>query len=124
MHIGIAAAILAEDFRQNIKAGSFVGSNHQSAAGRLAVVCHGYERFIAQLLHAQRVLVKDLSGRGKLDRLSRSIEQAVAVLLLELANLRADCRLRAENFLSRAREAALAGNLQKGDELIEIHGEL
>jgi hypothetical protein len=38
-----------------------------------------------------------------------------------LPDLRADCRLRAKYFLSRARKAALARYLEEGNELIEIH---
>src|SRR5271165_1178246 len=65
--------------------------------------------------------MEDLAGRSQLYGLARAVEQAIAVLLLELANLRADRRLRAEYFFSGTREAALPGHFQKCDELIKIH---
>jgi hypothetical protein len=38
-----------------------------------------------------------------------------------LADLRTDRRLRAKYFFAGAREAALAGNLQESNKLIEVH---
>jgi hypothetical protein len=62
-----------------------------------------------------------LSGRGKLNGLSGPIKEAVAVFLFQLADLRAHRRLRPEYFFSSAGKAALSGNFQKRDKLIEVH---
>ena len=85
------------------------------------MVGHGHQRFIAQRLHPFRVFVEDLTGRSQLHRLARAVKQAVAVLLLQLANLRAHRRLRAENLFPRARKTALPSHFQERDELIEVH---
>ena len=60
-------------------------------------------------------------GEDRWERIAEPIEQAVTIFLLQLADLRADRRLRTENLFSRAREAALSGDFQKCDELIEVH---
>jgi hypothetical protein len=65
--------------------------------------------------------MKNLAGWGQLDGFARAIQQAIAVFLLQLADLRAHRRLRAENFLSGTGKAPLPGDFQKCDELIEIH---
>ena len=62
----------------------------------------GRQRLVAEVPQALGVLVEDLAGRRQLHRLTRTIEQAVAVFLFQLANLGADRRLRAENFFARA----------------------
>ncbi len=121
LHIGKTAAIFGENFGQNIKAGGFVGPDKQRSARRMPVIGDRDQGFVAQLFHAQGIVVEDLAGGSQLHGLARAIEQAVAILLLQLANLGADRRLRTENFFSGAREAALPGDLEECNELIEIH---
>jgi hypothetical protein len=41
--------------------------------------------------------------------------------LLQLSNLRADCRLRTKNLFPGAGKTALPGNFQERDELIKVH---
>ena len=53
--------------------------------------------------------------------LASAIEKFFAVFLLELADLGADGRLGAEQFLARARKAAEFGDLNKSCKLVEIH---
>ena len=50
-----------------------------------------------------------------------AIEQAIAVFLLQLANLRAHGGLRSEHLFARAGKASLLGHFQKRNELVEIH---
>jgi hypothetical protein len=85
------------------------------------MVGHRHQRFLAQLFQAFGIVVEHLSGRSQLYGLARAVEEAIAILLLQLADLGADRRLRAENLLTRAGKAALFGHFQKRDELIKIH---
>jgi len=87
----------------------------------LAVVGNRYQGFVAKSLQPQGVFVKNLTGRSELDSLAGAVEESVAVFLFQLANLGADSRLLTKNFLAGAREAALPGNFQKSNQLIEIH---
>ena len=75
----------------------------------------GRQRLVAEVPQALGVLVEDLAGRRQLYRFARTIEQAVAIFLLQLANLGADRRLRAEDLLPGAGEAAMPGDLEECD---------
>ena len=121
LHRRIAPAVFPENLRQNIQAGGLVGAHAQRAAGRAAVVRHRHQRFFAQIFQPLGIFVKNLAGRSQLYRLAGAVEQAVAILLLQLADLRADRRLRAENLLPRTGKTALSGHFQKRNELIEVH---
>ncbi|MGD0568649.1 MAG: hypothetical protein ABSA78_09615 [Candidatus Sulfotelmatobacter sp.] len=94
-----------------MEARSFIGSNMERAARRVAVVGNGHQRLVAQFFEPQGVVVEDLASGRQLDGFARPVEKAIAVFLLQLANLCADRRLRTKNFLSGTREAALPGNL-------------
>jgi hypothetical protein len=85
------------------------------------VVSDRCERFIAEILQAFGVFVEHLSGWGELYCFSRAVEQSIAVLLLQLADLGAYRRLGTENLLSGARETALPRDFQKSNELVEVH---
>ena len=122
MHIGIFAAIFSENFGKNIEAGRLIGADHQSATRRVTVIGDRHKRLVAQFFHPYCVVVKNLARRGQLNAFAGTIEQPVAILLLQLADLRADRGLRPEDFFSGTREAALAGNFQESYELIKIHG--
>ena len=80
-----------------------------------------HQRLIPQTLQAQSIFVEDLTGGSELDGFARAVEKAVALFLLQLADLRADRRLGTEDFLSRAREAALPCHLEESNKLIEVH---
>ena len=79
------------------------------------------QRFLTQQFQPLGVVIKHLPGRRQFDGLARTVEQPIAILLLQLAYLGADRRLRSENLLSSARKTALFGDFQKRNELIEIH---
>ena len=83
-------AVFGKDLGQNVQASGFIGANHECATGGLTVVSDGHQRFVPQTLQAQSIFVEDLTGRSELDGFARPIQQAVPVLLLELADLRAD----------------------------------
>ena len=85
------------------------------------MVGHRHERLVAKCFQALGVLEKNLAGWGQFHRLAGAVEQTVAVLLLELADLCTDRRLRAENLLSGTRETALSSDFQEGNELIKVH---
>ena len=85
------------------------------------MIGNGDERLVAQALQPQGVFVEDLTRRSEFDGFAGAIEKPVSVFLFQLADLRAHRRLRAEHFFSGAREAALARNFQKCNELIEVH---
>jgi hypothetical protein len=117
----IAAAILGEDFRQNVQASRLVRSHPQRTARGAAVIGHSHQRFVAQAFEPLGVFVEHLAGRSQLNGLARAVEKAIAIFLLQLPNLRADGRLRPEHLLSGTGKAALPGNFQKCNELIEVH---
>ena len=121
LHWRIAAAVFGKNLRQNIQTCGLVGAHPQGAARRTAVVGHRHQRFVAQGLQALGIFEKYLAGRSQFYRLARAVEQAVAVLLLQLADLGAHRRLRAENLLAGTGKTALPGNFQERDELIEVH---
>ena len=85
------------------------------------MIGHGHEGFITEVLQLFGIFIENLARWRQLDRLSGAIEEAIAILLLELTNLCADRRLRPEDLLPRPRETALPGHFQKRDELIEVH---
>src|SRR3984957_12126813 len=119
----ILAAVFAKDFGQNIKASGFVRPNTQRTSGSSAVVRDRHQRLIAQVAKTFGIFEKNLAGGSQFHALAGAIKKAVAVFLFELANLRAYRGLRAKDFFTRARKAALLGNFKKRDELIEIHWE-
>src|SRR5579872_668525 len=118
----ISPAVLGEDLGQNIETSRLVGADAQGSPRSTAMIGHGRERFVAQVLQSLRVFIENLPGRSELDCLAGAVEQAVSVLLFQLTNLGADRRLRSKNLLARTRETALTGNFQKRDELIKVHG--
>ena len=78
-------------------------------------------RFIAQLREPLGVRDKHASGWSKRYVLTGTIEQPVSVLLLQLANLRANRRLRAKYLLPGTRKTTELRDLQECHELIEVH---
>ena len=113
LHGGKAPAVLRENFRQHVEAGRFVGADGQRAARRAGLVRHGAQRFVAQREKAPGVFEQRFARHGEPDGFPDAIEELLAVLLLELADLRAHRRLRAVELLAGAREAALLGNFNE-----------
>ena len=113
--------IFRENFGQHVQAGRFVRSERKHAARRGGLVGHGAQRFAAHVHHAHRVFKQGFSRGGQPHGFASAVEKLFAVFLFELADLRADGRLRAEQFLSGARKTAEFGNFNEGSELVEIH---
>ena len=85
------------------------------------MVGNRHQRLIAQILQFLGVLVENLARWRQLDGFSGAVEQAVAIFLLQLADLRAHRRLRTEYFFPGAGKTALPRYFEKRDELIEVH---
>ena len=115
LHRRVTPAVFRKHLRQNVEAGSLVGADAKRAARRAAMVRHRHQRFLAQQFQPLGIVIEHLSGGGQLYGLAGAVEQAIAILLLQLADLGADRRLGAENFLSSAGKAALPGHFQKRD---------
>jgi len=122
LHIRIQAAVFGEDLGQHVEAGGFIGADHHRSTRIGAVIGDREQRFIAQLQQAFRVREQDAARGGQGNVFAGAVEQAIAIVLLQLADLGAHCRLRTKNFLPGARETAELGNFEKSRELIEIHG--
>ncbi len=88
--------VFRENIGQHVQAGRFVGAQSQDAARSGGLVGHGAQRFAAHVHHAHGVFEQGLARGGQADRLAAAIEQLFAVFLLQLADLGADGRLRAE----------------------------
>ena len=122
LHAGIQAAIFRENIGQNVKARGFVRAHGDGAAGHVALVGDSEQRLIFYLQHPLGIGEQDSSGGCERDVFAGSVEQAIAVFLLQLADLRAHGGLRAEDFLPGAGEAAELGHFHEGDELVKVHG--
>src|SRR6266849_655858 len=123
-HRRVTAAVLGEYLGQNIQAGSLVRSDTQGSARGAAMVSDSGQGFIAEVFQALRVFEEYLAGWGEFYSFPGAVEQTIAILLLQLPDLRADRGLGTKNLLSGAREAALPRDFQKGNELVEVHVEL
>src|SRR3989442_8489753 len=117
----IAALKFGKDVRQKVEARSLVGAEDDRALHPVTAVRDGLHGLVTQREQALRVFEETFSGRRKMNRLGRAVEEPWAVGLLELANLRADRRLRAENLLAGTRETAELGHLNECRELVEVH---
>ena len=122
LHGRVHLVVFGKDFRQHIQAGRFVGSQSQDAARGGGFIGHGAQRFAAHIDQAHGVFEQRFPGGCQPDGLSSAIEQLFAVFLLQLANLGADGRLGAEQFLARPGKTAEFRNFNKCCKLIEIHG--
>src|SRR5436853_353683 len=85
----------------------------------------GFEGLVISIKRSRKILFTtrrgDFTGRSEPHPLARAIEQLGPVVPLELPDLRADRRLRAEHFFSRTGEVAQLGHFQKRGELTKIH---
>jgi hypothetical protein len=121
LNAGIKASVFGEHLRQDIEAGSFVRADQERAARRNVLVRYREQGLIAHPQEPLCVGEQDSAGGGKPHRLSRTVEEFVAVLLFEEPDLAADGGLRAENFLASMGETAKLGDLQKRKQLIKVH---
>jgi hypothetical protein len=110
-----------EHVRQHVKAGGFIRSDGQRAARSAGLIGDGSQRVVLQREHPAGIAEQHFARCRKPHGFPDAIEKFLAVFLFELANLRANGRLRAEKLLSGARKAALLGDFEKCSEVVEIH---
>ena len=110
-----------ENFRQQVNARGFVGRDHQFAARIGFQLGDGVLRALAQLQNLLGVIGEDAAGGGQRDAAAEALEQFGAQFLFQLADLRADGRLRPVTGLRSLGEALQPNDLEKRMELIEIH---
>src|SRR4029077_9398020 len=108
-----------KNIREQIKAGGFVGAENDRSLNHVAAVGNDLNRLVAHAQQLFRVLEENFTGGSQLDGLGGAVEEAGFIGLLELANLRTDSGLRAENLLARARKTLEFGDKNKSSELVE-----
>lgn len=124
LHLGIAALKLGENIRKQIEAGGFVSAENERALDDITAVGHELNGFVAKAEETLGVLEEDFAGGSELDGLGGAVQQAGAIGLFELANLRADSGLRAKNFLPGSRETLELGNVDESGKLIKVHSQV
>ena len=110
-----------EDLRQNVKKGRLVRTNRQHAARLLGSMGERIAGFVMQTKQGLRILQQNLSSGRESNGLARSVEEALLIIFFELANLRADCRLRSEHFRGCARKVAFLRHFDKSFQMIQVH---
>ena len=105
--------VLGEDVGQHVQAGGLIGADHQRAARTGALIGHGQQRLVPHLQQALGVGEQHPAGGREGHIFTGTIEQAVSVLLLQLADLGADRGLGAKNFLPGAGKTSQLGHFQK-----------
>jgi len=105
MDLRIAALEFSEYIGQKIEASGFVGAENERTLHNVAAIGNDLNGFVAETKKALGVFEEDFAGRSQLDGFSGTVEEACAIGLFKLADLCADGGLRAENFLTGAREA-------------------
>src|SRR5579875_299733 len=121
LHGGISPAVFRENIGQHIQAGGLVGAHGERAARRGGLIGNGTKRLIPQREQPVRVFEQRLASHRKPNGFANAIEKLLSVFLFELADLGADSRLRAVEFLSGAREAALLRDFQESYEVVKVH---
>jgi hypothetical protein len=101
----VTALKFGEYVRQKIEASGFVGAEDERALNYVAAIGDDLNGFVAKAEKALGVFEEDFAGRSQLDGFSGAVEEARAIGLLELADLRAHSGLRTKHFLPGAREA-------------------
>src|SRR5262249_10403241 len=118
---GEKALVLGEDFRQDVNTGRLVGGDHQLSPGISIQLVDRILRAPPQVQHLLGVSAEDLACGGERDAASEPFEERRSQLLLELANLRADCRLGTVAGLSGLGKALQPDDLEERMELVKIH---
>src|SRR6266700_658198 len=121
LHRRREAVVFRENFRQNVQARRFISAEGENSPRSGGLVGHSAQGFGAHVHHTNGVFKKGFSRGGQTHGLASAVKQLLAVFLLKLAHLCADGRLRAEQFLARARETAKFSNFNESGELVEIH---
>ena len=101
--------------------GRLVGPDEHAPAAQVAQLAHGLLGFLRQPHQPLRVLAQHAAGLGERPLLGRSIEQALAQLVLQAPDGLAHRRLRAVQLGGRPRETALRRHGQEHLELGQIH---
>ena len=105
--------VLGEDIGQHVKAGGFIGADDQRAARTGALIGDGEQGLVPHLQQALGIGEQHPAGGREGHIFAGTIEQAVSVFLLQLANLGADRGLGAEDFLPGAGKASQLGHFQE-----------
>ena len=114
-------APVAVDGGQQVHAGVLVGGQLQVAALQALEFAEGAGRLAAQSEQAQRIVAQQHAGCGQRTVAGGAVKERFADGFFQLADDLADRRLRAMQAHSRAGEAALLGNGEKGFELMKFH---
>ncbi len=123
VHQRVAALKFRENVGEQIETGRFIGAEDDGALNHVAAVGNDLNGFVTQAEELFGVLEENFTGGSQLDGFGGTIEEAGFIGLLELANLRADSGLRAENLLARARKTLEFGDKDKSSELVEVHNQ-
>ena len=78
--------------------------NDAPPISNVAAVGNHLDGFVAEAKEALGIFEENFAGRSQLDGFGGAVQETGPVGLFELANLGADGRLRAKNFLAGARE--------------------
>ena len=113
--------VLGENLRQHVDAGRLIGSDHQFAARVTLQFVDGVLRLAALVQHLRGVIGEDFAGGGQRDAAAEALEKRGVELLLELAYLGADGRLRAVAGLRGFREALQPDDFEECVQLVEVH---
>jgi len=108
--------------RQQRVYGTFVDAQGELAVLAGAQIGHGPGDFLPQIEHALGIAGQELSGVGEMSRAGAAREERLAHGFFQLADGNADRRLRTEEFLRRAGEAAFAGHGQEYVQFSQVHG--
>ena len=115
------ALVFGEDLRQDVDAGSFVGGDHQLSARVPIQLVDGILRTAAEVQHLLGVFAEDLARGGKRDAAAKPLEKRRPQLLLQLAHLGADGRLRKVAGLSGFGKALQPDDFEERMQLVKIH---
>lgn len=123
-HAGKLLVVPGQHFRKNVEKGAFIGADGKRARGHACLIGNGMDRPGLQRQHLAGVVQHDLARRSEADGLGGTVKQLLTVLLLQLADLRADGRLGTENLFRGTGKTAQAGDFHESLELVEIHAQV
>src|SRR5258708_18581900 len=123
VHQRIAPLKFGKNIREQIEARGFIGAEDDRSLNHVAAVGNDLNGFVAHAQQFFRVLEKNFAGRSELDGFGGAVKEPGLVCLFELANLRTDSGLRAEDFLARTRKALQFGDENESSKLIEVHNQ-
>ncbi len=113
---------LGEHLGKDVQAGGFVGADDDLAARRALEFGDLFDDALALAEGGFRIAEEDLARLRQRDLAAGAVEELRSDLVFERPDLRGDGRLGAEAALRRTRKIRVPGDLDKGGELVEIHG--